>query len=78
MPASFVDSQFAALEAARNEPDEIDISADSDLAIRYEFGDRRQAHRDWSAGFRFDGGDKNVFDPDNGYRDEYKRIRGVK
>ena len=26
----------------------------------------------------FDGGDKNVFDPDNGYRDEYKKIWGVK
>ena len=22
----------------------------------------------------FDGGDKNVYDPDNGYRDEYKKI----
>ena len=26
----------------------------------------------------FDGGDKNVFDPGNGYRDEYKKIWGVK
>ena len=26
----------------------------------------------------FDGGDKNVFDPDNGYRDQYKKIWGVK
>lgn len=25
----------------------------------------------------FDGGPKNVFDPDNGYRDEYKKIWGV-
>ena len=26
----------------------------------------------------FDGGPKNVFDPDNGYRDQYKKIWGVK
>jgi len=26
----------------------------------------------------FDGGDKNVFDPDNGYRDQYKKIWGAK
>ncbi len=26
----------------------------------------------------FDGGDKNVFDPGNGYRDEYKKIWGMK
>ncbi len=26
----------------------------------------------------YDGGDKNVFDPANGYRDEYRRIWGVK
>ena len=26
----------------------------------------------------FDGGPKNTFDPDNGYRDEYKKIWGVK
>ena len=26
----------------------------------------------------YDGGDKNVFDPGNGYRDEYKKIWGVK
>src|SRR5574337_80226 len=26
----------------------------------------------------FDGGDRNVFDPDNGYRDQYKKIWGVK
>ena len=26
----------------------------------------------------FDGGAKNVFDPDNGYRDQYKKIWGVK
>jgi ribose transport system substrate-binding protein len=26
----------------------------------------------------YDGGDKNVFDPDNHYRDEYKKIWGVK
>ena len=25
----------------------------------------------------FDGGPKNIFDPDNGYRDEYKKIWGV-
>jgi ribose transport system substrate-binding protein len=26
----------------------------------------------------FDGGPKNIFDPDNGYRDQYKKIWGVK
>jgi ribose transport system substrate-binding protein len=26
----------------------------------------------------YDGGPKNVFDPDNGYRDVYKKIWGVK
>ena len=26
----------------------------------------------------FDGGAKNIFDPDNGYRDDYKKIWGVK
>lgn len=31
-----------------------------------------------AANVAFDGGPKNVFDPDNGYRDQYKRIWGVK
>jgi ribose transport system substrate-binding protein len=26
---------------------------------------------------QFDGGPNNIFDPDNGYRDQYKRIWGV-
>jgi len=26
----------------------------------------------------YDGGDKNIFDPGNGYRDHYKTIWGVK
>jgi ribose transport system substrate-binding protein len=28
------------------------------------------------ANIEFDGGDKNLFDPGNGYRDEYKKIWG--
>ena len=50
---------------------------------------RAFAHEKWSgfvpgvhlvtaANIAYDGGPKNVFDPDNGYRDEYKRIWGVK
>ena len=31
-----------------------------------------------AANVAFDGGPKNVFDPDNGYRDEYKKIWGIK
>ena len=31
-----------------------------------------------AANIAYDGGPKNVFDPDNGYRDEYKKIWGVK
>ncbi len=26
---------------------------------------------------QFDGGPNNIFDPDNGYRDQYKRIWGI-
>jgi len=50
---------------------------------------RAFAHEKWSgyvpgvhlvtaANIAYDGGPKNVFDPDNGYRDEYKKIWGVK
>ena len=30
-----------------------------------------------TANVEFDGGPKNTFDPDNGYRDAYKKIWGV-
>ena len=50
---------------------------------------RAFAHEKWSgfvpgvhlvtaANIAYDGGPKNVFDPDNGYRDQYKTIWGVK
>ena len=50
---------------------------------------RAFSHEKWSgfvpgvhlvtaANIAYDGGPKNVFDPDNGYRDEYKKIWGVK
>jgi ribose transport system substrate-binding protein len=50
---------------------------------------RAFAHEKWSgfvpgvhlvtaANIAFDGGPKNVFDPDNGYRDQYKTIWGAK
>jgi ribose transport system substrate-binding protein len=31
-----------------------------------------------AANIAFDGGPKNVFDPDNGYRDQYKTIWAAK
>ena len=31
----------------------------------------------FKANINSDGGDKNIFDPGNGYRDEYKKIWGV-
>ena len=36
------------------------------------------AHLVTSANIKFDGGQRNEFDPDNGYRDTYKKIWGVK